>query len=100
MCRDKDRADYEGMATNESHKLTHHVGKNQFQTLLMIFPYACKEEPSINVSPLSGSTQQPMVKMQRFIPKHYMELRNSCRGVGKKIAGSQEDRDSTGGPKV
>jgi hypothetical protein len=45
MCRDKDKAETEGLANQWLAQIeTHPMGKNQFLTLLMKLCYACRQE--------------------------------------------------------
>jgi hypothetical protein len=48
ICRDKDKAEAEGVAIQWLPQIeTHNMNKNQSLTLLMIPCYACRQEPSI-----------------------------------------------------
>jgi hypothetical protein len=72
------------------------MGENQSLTLLMIFCYACRQEPSI--TDLCPGSQRN--EMQRLINKHKMELGSLREKLGerwrdlKRTGTPQEDLQS------
>jgi hypothetical protein len=74
MCRDNEGAETKGTTNQGLPQLgTHPILGSQPSTLLMIFCYACKQEPSITVSweTLSGSGWR---QVQWPAAKHQAEL--------------------------
>ena len=72
------------------------MGKHQSLTLLMV-PFLCFQIGVSHNYPLRCSTQQlSETDAERPIAKHWMELWESCGGVGRRIEGSGRDRNSQG----
>jgi hypothetical protein len=96
MCRNKDGAEIEGMANQWLTQIEiHPIGKKQSLILLMILCYACRQDPRVTdlwEGPLSSQWKQTC----RLTHKHYMELRESCGRVGRRIEGPEKDKDSIG----
>jgi hypothetical protein len=98
ICRDKHRAESEGMANQWLFQLEYHpIGEHQILIFLMIFCYALKEEPS-NLVSWEASSRNRWKQMQRATSKHQAELRVSCGRVEYRIL-RQMDRSGGYHPK-
>jgi hypothetical protein len=98
MCRNKDRAEIEGM-TNQclSQLETHPMGESQPLMLLMIFCYGCRQEPSISVS-WEASSSNWWKQMQRPTAKHQAEVKKPCERVWDRIEQARRVKDTTRRP--